>query len=400
MDTAVLDQTLAGWHAEMQSLRHDFHAHPELCFEEQRTCSIIKAKLAQWNINVVESLAQTGLVAVIKGQRPGSRAIGLRADMDALPMQEENTFAHASKYQNKMHGCGHDGHMLTLLAAGRFLAQHNDFAGTVYLVFQPAEEIGCGASKMIDDGLFERFPMDAIFGMHNWPGLPLGHFGVKPGPIMASTNTFHITVRGKGAHAAMPQLAVDPVVAVAQLVLALQTIVSRNLDPLSSGVLSVTQMNAGTAYNVIPSFGTIVGSVRTLTMPALDLIEKRVRAFAATIPNAFDCQVDVDFVRGDPPTVNHPKETAFCTDVLTRTFGEDQVHTNIEPSMAAEDFATMLLQKPGCYVWIGNGEMQDESPCHGLTSCSLHNSHYDFNDQLIDVGARYWVELAQAWLAD
>ncbi|TAM75095.1 MAG: amidohydrolase [Candidimonas sp.] len=398
MNTVEIDQTLNEWHEEMKALRHDLHSHPELAFQELRTSSLIKNKLTQWNIEVVSAIAITGVVGIIRGQQPGSRAIGLRADMDALPLKEENTFAHASVHENKMHGCGHDGHVLMLLAAARYLATHNDFCGIVYLIFQPAEESGGGARKMMAEGLFELFPMDAVFGMHNWPGLALGHFGIKPGPIMASTNYFHITVKGKGAHAAMPQLSVDPVVAIAQLALALQTVVSRNLNPLSAAVLSITQMNVGNAHNVIPAAGTLVGSVRTLTLDVLDLIEKRVKELSLTISSAFGCEAQVNFVRNDPPTINHADETEFCLGVLKSTFGEDEIHTEIEPSMAAEDFSWMLLEKPGCYIWIGNGALAQPGASHGVVSCALHNSHYDFNDRLIDIGAKYWIQLALAKL--
>jgi hippurate hydrolase len=399
MDTIQIDTALGGWQEEMQALRRDLHAHPELSFSEHRTSALIKEKLKQWSIEVVDEIAGTGIIGIIKGRQTGSEAIGLRADMDALPLTEENTFPHASVYENKMHGCGHDGHILMLLAAARFLSVHNDFCGIVYAIFQPAEESGGGARKMIAEGLFERFPMDAIYGMHNWPGLPLGHFGIKPGPVMASSNTFRIAVKGRGAHAAMPQLSVDPIVAIAHLVLALQTVVSRNLNPLAAAVVSVTQMNAGTTYNVIADMGSVVGAVRTLTPEALDLVEKRIRDLSATVPEAFGCSVDVEFVRADPPTVNDRAETGFCLRVLQDNFSADEIHTDIEPSMAAEDFAWMLREKAGCYIWIGNGLTEHPQAVHGAVSCALHNSRYDFNDQLIPIGAKYWIQLALARLA-
>ncbi len=398
MDIAEIDRPLNEWHEEMKALRRDLHSHPELAFEEYRTASIIGNKLKQWDIDVVSEIALTGIVGIIRGRQVGARAIGLRADMDALPLKEENIFAHASVHENKMHGCGHDGHVMMLLAAARFLAMHNDFCGVVYVIFQPAEESGGGARKMMAEGLFKRFPMDAVFGMHNWPGLPLGHFGIKPGPIMASTNSFHITVKGKGAHAAMPQLSVDPVIAIAQLALALQTVVSRNLNPQSAAVLSITQMNVGSAHNVIPAVGTLVGSVRTLALDVLDLIEKRVKELSLSISDAFGCEAQVNFVRNDPPTINHREEAEFCLRVLKSSFHESEIHTDIEPSMAAEDFSWMLLEKPGCYIWIGNGALTQPDACHGAMSCALHNSHYDFNDQLIEIGAKYWIRLALAKL--
>lgn len=298
------------------ALRRDIHAHPELSFEEIRTADLVAQQLASWGIEVHRGLGKTGLVGVIQG-RPGSRSIGLRADMDALPITEHNRFDHASKHPGKMHACGHDGHTAMLLAAAQYLAAHRDFAGTVYLVFQPAEEAGGGAATMMADGLFARFPMDAIFGMHNWPGMAAGQFAIKPGPCFASSNEFQITIRGKGCHAAMPHLGVDPVPVACQMVQAFQTIVSRNVRPIDTGVISTTMIQAGEATNVIPDYVTVQGTVRTFTTEVLDLIEERMRAVAQHTSAAFGASCEFVFQRNYPPTVNHHDETDFVRTVMT-----------------------------------------------------------------------------------
>ena len=285
-----------------------------------------------------------------------------------------------------------------LLAAARYLASHRDFDGVAQVIFQPAEEAGGGARRMIEDGLFEQFPMDAVFGMHNWPGLPAGTFGLTEGPIMASSSTFEIVVHGRGAHGAMPHLGVDPVVAAAQLTLAFQTILTRDLDPLESGVISVTQIHTGSADNVIPDQAVLRGTVRTLTHEALDLIETRMRELTGPLVQALRCEADFDFHREYPATINHPRETALATQVLTELAGADKVNAMVRPSMGAEDFAFMLQAKPGCYIWIGNGTGDHRTPGHGLGPCMLHNGSYDFNDRIIPLGAAYWVLLTQRFL--
>ncbi|MFA5664214.1 M20 aminoacylase family protein [Castellaniella sp.] len=393
MNTHLTD-TLQRWLPEFTEIRRDIHAHPETAFQEHRTADRVAALLASWGIQVVRGLGGTGLVGTISGSAPGP-AIGLRADMDALPMTEANTFAHASRHPGAMHACGHDGHMAMLLAAARHLAEARDFEGTVHVIFQPAEEGGGGARKMIDDGLFERFPMDAVFGMHNWPGLPVGHFGLTEGAIMASSNSFGITVQGRGGHGAMPHLGVDPVVVAAQLVQAFQGILTRNLDPLESAVISVTQIHAGSADNVIPDTASMRGTVRTLSTAALDLIESRMRDIALQLPVALGCTADFEFRREYPVTINHRAETALCARVLDELVGADRLDTQVRPSMGAEDFAYMLQERPGCYVWIGNGEGGHRLPGHGSGPCTLHNTSYDFNDALIPLGAAYWVKLAR-----
>ncbi|ONN68604.1 M20 aminoacylase family protein [Herbaspirillum sp. VT-16-41] len=383
--------------AELQKIRRDIHAHPELAYEEVRTADVVAQKLTEWGIPVVRGLGVTGVVGIIKnGDSP--RAIGLRADMDALPMPEINTFAHASRHEGKMHACGHDGHTAMLLGAAYYLSQHRNFDGTVYVIFQPAEEGGRGAERMIQDGLFEKYPMDAVFGMHNWPGIPAGHFGVTPGAQMASSNEFHVTVKGKGSHAAQPHKAVDPVMTAVQIAQAWQTIVARNINPNDPAVVSITQIHTGSATNVIPDEAMMVGTVRTFSLPVLDLIERRMQEIAEHTAAAFDATVDFRFNRNYPPLINHVAETAFAVEVLTEQFGADHVDAHTEPTMGAEDFAFMLQYKPGCYVFLGNGDGGHRDHGHGLGPCNLHNPSYDFNDDLLPIGATYWVRLAEKFL--
>ena len=388
-----LVEPLLAFQSELQAIRRDLHAHPELSYEEQRTSDVVAARLTEWGIPIHRGLGGTGVVGIIRnGDSP--RAIGLRADMDALPVQELNQFAHASRHAGKMHACGHDGHTAMLLGAAHHLAQHRNFDGTVYVIFQPAEEGGAGARRMIEDGLFERFPMEAVYGMHNWPGMAAGSFGVRAGPMMASSNEFRVVVRGKGCHAAQPHRGIDPVMVAVQIVQAWQTIVARNLNPVETAVLSVTQIHAGSATNVIPDEAELVGTVRTFTTAALDLIESRMHAIATNTAAAFDATVDFKFRRNYPPLVNHPSETAFAIEAMRAVAG-DKVDTDVEPTMGAEDFAFMLQHKPGCYVFIGNGEGDHRDGGHGLGPCQLHNASYDFNDQLLPIGASFWVRLAE-----
>jgi len=388
----LLDQADA-----MRALRRDIHAHPELCFQEERTAELVARTLASFGVEVHRGLGTTGVVGVIRGHLPGERAIGLRADMDALPMTEHNTFAHASRHPGKMHACGHDGHVAMLLAAAQHLAAHRDFAGTAYVVFQPAEEGGGGAREMIRDGLFERFPMDAIFGMHNWPGMPVGSFAVRNGPCFASSNEFHITVRGKGCHGAMPHLGIDPVPVACQLVQAYQTILTRNLRPVETGVISVTMIQAGEATNVIPDSVVMQGTVRTFTTDALDLIENRMRELTHHLCAAHGAEATFEFSRNYPPTVNHTAEATVVREVMTELVGAANVH-EFEPTMGAEDFSFFLQAKPGAYFVIGNGDGTHREGGHGLGPCMLHNPSYDFNDQLIPLGASLWVKLVERWL--
>ncbi len=383
--------------AAVAAIRRDIHAHPELCFQEERTADVIAKALTDWGIPVHRGLGKTGVVGIISnGSSP--RAVGLRADIDALPMTEHNHFAHASQHPGKMHACGHDGHTAMLLAAARHLSRHRHFDGTVYLVFQPAEEGGGGAREMIKDGLFEKFPMEAIFGVHNWPGMKVGAFGLNPGAMMASSNEFSITIRGKGAHAAMPHLGIDPVPVACQMVMAFQTIISRSKRPIDPGVISVTQLNAGEAINVVPDACTLRGTVRTFSIEALDLIEARMRQVAEHTCAAFGASCEFAFHRNYPPTVNHPAETAFVQEVLAKVVGAENV-LPFEPTMGAEDFSYFLQAKPGCYFTIGNGDGAHRDGGHGLGPCMLHNPSYDFNDDLIPLGATAWVRIAEEWLA-
>ena len=392
-----LIQDINAKRGSLSALRRDLHAHPELCFNEHRTADVVAHKLTEWGIPIHRGLGQTGVVGIVKGGT-SSRAIGLRADMDALPMQELNTFAHASTYPGKMHACGHDGHTAMLLAAAQHLATHRNFDGTVYLIFQPAEEGGVGAREMIKDGLFDRFPMDAVFGLHNWPGFQAGQFAASPGPVMASSNEFKVTVHGKGGHAAMPHNALDPVPVTCQLVQSFQTIISRNVKPIDASVISVTMIHAGSATNVIPNVCELQGTVRTFSMDVLDMIEQRMRMMTEHTCAASGVHADFEFNRNYPPTINSAHEAEFCRQVMAGIVGADNVQAQ-EPTMGAEDFSYMLLAKPGCYAFIANGDGDHRDIGHGGGPCMLHNASYDFNDDLLPLGGTYWVRLAEQWLA-
>ncbi|MCL2523061.1 MAG: M20 family metallopeptidase [Betaproteobacteria bacterium] len=370
--------------AELTALRRDLHAHPELAYDERRTADLVAAELARYGLEVQRGMAGTGVVGVLKaGNSP--RMIGLRADMDALPLTELNQFPHQSKHPGRMHACGHDGHTAMLLGAARYLAAHPDFSGSVAFIFQPAEESEGGAAVMIEDGLFERFPVDAVYGLHNWPGLPVGQMMVLPGPVMAGTCTFEISVRGHGCHAAMPHQGVDVIVAGAQLVQALQTVVSRNLHPGEAAVVSVTQFHGGEAWNVIPEEVVLRGTIRSFKAEVQEAIERAIERLCSGVAAANGAQIGVHFDHRYPPTVNSPAETRFCQEVAAAALGEECVLTDALPSMGAEDFAYMLREKPGCYAWLGNG----------VGGGSLHNPYYDFNDELLALGVNYWVRLVQ-----
>jgi len=383
--------------AVIAAMRRDIHAHPELCFQEERTADVIAKALTDWGIPIHRGLGKTGVVGIVKNGS-SARAVGLRADIDALPMTEHNHFAHASTYAGKMHACGHDGHTAMLLAAARHLAKHRNFDGTVYLVFQPAEEGGGGAREMMRDGLFEKFPMEAIFGIHNWPGMQVGQFALKSGPVMAGSNEFKITIRGRGAHAALPHLGTDPVPIACQMVQAFQTIVTRDKRPIDTAVISVTMIHAGEATNVVPESCEIQGTVRTFTTEVLDLVERRMQRIAQSTCAAFEAGCDFEFRRNYPPTVNHAAETEFARGLLGEVVGPENV-LEFEPTMGSEDFSYFLQAKPGCYFLIGNGDGSHRDGGHGLGPCMLHNPSYDFNDELIPLGATAWVRLAEKWLA-
>ncbi len=382
--------------AAITAMRRDIHAHPELCFQEERTADTIAKALTDWGIPVIRGLGKTGVVGIVKNGT-STRAVGLRADIDALPMTEHNQFAHASQHPGKMHACGHDGHTAMLLAAAKHLSRHRNFDGTVYLVFQPAEEGGGGAREMMKDGLFEKCPMEAIFGAHNWPGMKAGQFALRSGPVFASSNEFRITIRGKGAHAALPHNGVDPVPIACQMVQAFQTIVTRNKRPIDTAVISVTMIHAGEATNVIPDSCELRGTVRTFTTEVLDLVERRMRKIASATSEAFDATCEFHFNRNYPPTINHGPETDFARSLLADVVGAENVH-DFEPTMGAEDFSFFLQEKPGCYFLIGNGDGEHREGGHGLGPCMLHNPSYDFNDDLIPLGATAWVRLAERWL--
>jgi len=385
---------------EITRIRRDIHAHPELCFEEHRTADVVAERLQAWGIEVHRGLAGTGVIGVIRGKDAGAsgRAIGLRADMDALPVQEKNKFAHASQHAGKMHACGHDGHTAMLLAGARHLAAHRDFDGTVYVIFQPAEEDGGGARVMLEEGLLEKFPMQAVFGMHNWPGLPAGTFAVSPGPVMASSNDFRVLIRGKGAHAALPHNGIDPIVVACQMIQAFQTIISRNRKPIDGGVISVTMIHAGNATNVIPDTCELQGTVRTFEPALLDLIEERMTQVAQQTAAVFGATCEFEFRRKYPATINDRDAALFVRSVLEDWVGPERARVQ-EPSMTAEDFGFMLQALPGAYIFIGNGEGGHRGSGHGEGPCMLHNPSYDFNDELIPVGGTFWSHLARRWLS-
>ncbi|MDR5881199.1 M20 aminoacylase family protein [Caballeronia sp. LZ032] len=389
---------IAASRAEIQSIRRDIHAHPELCYEEARTAELVARTLESWDIEVTRGLGKTGVVGVLR-KGSGKRAIGLRADMDALPIPELNTFGHASRHENKMHACGHDGHTAMLLGAAQYLAKHRDFDGTVVFIFQPAEEGGGGAKAMIEDGLFERFPVDGVFALHNWPGMPAGEFGARVGATQASSNEFEIRIEGVGAHAAIPHDGVDPVFTALQIGTGLQSIVTRNKRPVDAAVLSITRMQAGHAINAIPTTATLAGTVRTFSTEVLDLIETRMKEIVSATAAAYRCKAEVSFLRNYPPTVNTEAETQFALGVMRDIVGAEKVNPNVDPTMGAEDFSYMLLERPGCYAYIGNGVGAHRERGHGIGPCMLHNSSYDFNDELLPLGATYWVRLVQAFLA-
>ncbi|MFZ9429356.1 MAG: M20 aminoacylase family protein [Burkholderiaceae bacterium] len=379
------------------AIRRDIHAHPELCFQEVRTADIVAQALQSWGIEVHRGLGTTGVVGTIR-QGSSPRSIGLRADMDALPMTEHNRFPHASVHAGKMHACGHDGHTAMLLAAAKHLSRHRNFDGTVHFVFQPAEEGGGGAREMIKDGLFEKFPMQAMFGMHNWPGMKAGQFAVCDGPMMASSNEFHIKIIGKGSHAALPHNGIDPVPVACQMVQAFQTIITRNKRPIDAAVISVTMIHAGEATNVVPDHCEVQGTVRTFTIEMLDMIERRMNEIAQHTAAAFGATVEFQFKRNYPPTINHKAEVAFLREVMKDVVGAENTLV-FEPTMGAEDFSYFLQKVPGAYFVIGNGDGDHRTPGHGMGPCTLHNPNYDFNDELIGPGGTLWVRLVERFLA-
>ncbi|RCW68680.1 M20 aminoacylase family protein [Pseudorhodoferax soli] len=379
---------------EIVAIRRDIHAHPELAFKESRTAAVVEKALRSWNIKVHAGLGKTGVVGILR-KGNSKRAIMLRADMDALPIQEENSFDHRSQHAQTMHACGHDGHTAILLGAARELAQLESFDGTVYFLFQPAEENGnAGAKAMINDGLFEKFPVDAIYGMHNWPDLPVGKFGVVPGKMMAGAAKFKVTINGAGGHAALPHIARDPVPPMIALAQAIQTVLTRDLRPLDCAVISITQVAAGgAAHNIIPATASLGGSIRAFEDGVFDTIEGRIQELAESIAKAHRCTAQVEITRSYPPLINSQLEFEAAVHSLRAIAGEPNVEV-IEPVMGSEDFSYYLQKKPGCFVFIGNGDANGT----GLGPCSLHNPNYDFNDLAIPVGVRYWCGLVESLL--
>ncbi|MBM3567281.1 MAG: amidohydrolase [Alphaproteobacteria bacterium] len=380
---------IAGFTSEMAEWRHHIHAHPETAFEEHKTSDYVAAKLESFGLTVHRGLAGTGVVATLKAGK-GKRAIGLRADMDALHVHEENEFAHRSTHQGKMHACGHDGHTTMLLGAAKYLSETRNFDGTVHFIFQPAEENEGGGRVMVEQGLFDKFPVEAVYGMHNMPGLPVGKFATLPGPMMAAFDIFELTVTGHGSHAAQPQHSRDPVVAAAAIVQALQTLVSRNTDPQDAAVVSVTQIHAGDTWNVIPERAVIRGTCRWFKKEVGRALEAGIRRVADGVAQAFGAKAALRYERRYPATVNTATETAAATRVAREVAGGEQVVTDPVPVMGSEDFAFMLQAKPGSYVWIGNGMREG--------GCMLHNPRYDFNDDVLPLGASYWARLVETEL--
>jgi hippurate hydrolase len=380
---------IADFHDEITAWRRDLHQHPEVLFDVHRTAGIVAEKLRAFGVDeVVTGVGRTGVVGIINGKSNTSgKTIGLRADMDALTVTEKTGAAYASTNEGKMHACGHDGHTAMLLGAAKYLAETRNFDGRIALIFQPAEEGGGGGKVMLDDGLIEKFDISEFYGMHNWPGMPVGHFGIRHGGIMAATDRFYITITGQGGHAARPQQTVDPIIVAAQMVTALQTIVSRNLDPLQSAVLSVTMIEAGEADNVISQTAKITGTVRTLDGGVQDFIEARLNEIVPQFARSFGASAVVRYARGYPVTVNSARQADFAADVASEVAGAERVNRNVAPSMGGEDFSFMLNERPGAYIFIGNGN-----------SSELHTDTYDFNDEAIPVGTSYWVRLAETAL--
>jgi hippurate hydrolase len=381
---------IADFASEMAAWRHDIHAHPETAFEEHRTAEIVARLLESFGLAVERGVARTGVIGTLHGAKPGRGAIALRADMDALHVHEKTGAAYASQNEGRMHACGHDGHTAMLLGAAKYLAETKNFAGTLHFIFQPAEENEGGARLMVEEGVLERYPVEAVYGMHNWPGLPEGEFAIRPGPMMAAFDIFEITVQGRGAHAAMPHLGVDPVVAAAQIVTGLQTIASRNIHPLEGAVVSVTQIHGGDTWNVIPDEVVLRGTTRSFDPRVRDELEPAIRRIAEGVCASLGARMSLWYERRYPPTVNSPAETELAAATAAALVGEGKVRRDLLPSMGAEDFAFFQEHKPGAYIWIGNGATAGQA--------MLHNPHYDFNDQILALGASYWARLAETVL--
>jgi amidohydrolase len=380
-----LVEEITGW-------RRDFHAHPELLFDVHRTAGLVASRLEQFGCDeVVRGIGRTGVVGVIRGQQKGNeegRVIALRADMDALPIQEAVDRPYKSTVAGTMHACGHDGHTAMLLGAARYLCETRQFCGTAIVVFQPAEEGGGGGEVMVQEGLMERFGIQEIYGLHNMPGIPLGHFAVRPGPIMAAADRFSIQIEGKGGHAARPHLCVDPILVASQIVVALQSVVARSIDPLDAAVVSIGMLRSGDTFNVIPQAATLLGTTRSLRDEVRNLCETRIKSIAHSIAQAHDATVNISYNRGYPVTINHPEQTSFLADMAAHVVGSEHVDTQIPPLMGAEDFSYMLNRRPGAYIFLGNGD-----------TAGVHHPAYDFNDEAIPYGVSLWAKVIETRMA-
>ena len=380
---------VAALHTEIKEWRRDFHAHPELRYDVHRTAGSVAEKLKSFGCDeVVPGIGRTGVVGVIRGRKAGNKVVGLRADMDALPLEEETGLPYKSTVPGKMHACGHDGHTAMLLGAAKYLAETRNFAGTAIVIFQPAEEGGAGALAMVKDGLISRFNIQEVYGMHNYPGLPVGEFAIRPGPIMAAADHLQIEIEGKGGHAARPHLSIDTILVGAQMINQLQSIVARNIDPLESAVISVCMFQAGHTDNVIPQHAVLRGTARSLTPQVRELLHKRIGEVVEGTARLYGASAKITYTNGYPVVINHERQTAFAADVAREVAGKDKVDIDVPPVMGAEDFAFMLAERPGAFIFIGNGD-----------SAGLHHPAYDFNDEVIPTGTSYWVRLAESALA-
>ena len=378
-------------HEQMVTWRHHLHQHPELSFKEKMTSDYIASVLQSHDIEIHRGLAVTGIIATVHGQRDGN-VIGLRADMDALPIQELNDFSYKSVHEGKMHACGHDGHSTMLLGAAIYLKENNDFSGTVHFIFQPAEEGGGGGRVMVEEGIFDKFPCQAVYGMHNFPGIAEGQFAVHDTAVMAANETLIINIKGKGGHAAMPDQCIDPVVVGAQIISALQSVVARNVAPLNSAVVSITMVNAGTVSNVVPDDMQLTGSLRYFSKEVGDEVKDKIKNIVEGVSQSMGASATFESVGNYPATINIPKHAELCANAAAMVVGENNVLRNEQPTMGSEDFAFLLNASEGAYIWIGNGLVPEDSPKGG---CMLHNTQYDFNDEILPIGASYWVQLVQ-----